>query len=371
MIASFFGVDAFERPWLLALGLAAVAYATWRAVRRPAPAIAWPAFEEAIAAGAHTRDFARALAIAARAAALALLAVAIGGPVREHTAPPAAGAGLDIVLVLDTSDSMQALDAESDGAWRTRLDLARRVVARFAEQRVSEGDRVGLVVFGEHAFTQCPLASDGKLLAAALERVGPGMAGSATAVGDALALAVKRVTAAEAIAPIDPPPSEPDGPESDARFRRSEPKASGPFTRPGRLVVLLTDGRSNAGAIPADVATALARAKGVRVHTVGIGGSGEVAMQRGGGRGLRFERHDLDADTLGAIAASTGGRFFPARSANDLDAVYDAIDALERVPRRPPPRRQRSEHPEPFLAGAALLLAVEIATARGVARRLP
>ncbi len=278
-----------------------------------------------------------------------MLGVALAGPVREHRAPPPAGEGLDLVLVLDTSDSMQALDVNEAGAWKTRLDLARAVVARFAERRIAAGDRVGLVVFGETAFTQCPLSSDGRLLAAALDRVTPGMAGPATALGDALALAVKRAE-----------------PQAHAEG------AAAPVA--GRLVVLLTDGRSNAGAIPPDVATALAKSRGVRVHTVGIGSTREVAMQRepgASGRGLHFERHDLDAETLAAIAASTGGRSFTAQSSRDLDAVYAAIDAQERVPRRPPPRRHRTAHPEPFLAGAALLVALEVATARGVARRIP
>jgi Ca-activated chloride channel family protein len=139
-------------------------------------------------------------------------------------------------------------------------------------------------------------------------------------------------------------------------------------------VVLLTDGRSNAGAIPPDVAAALAVSRGVRVHTVGIGSAREVAMQRtpgAGKRGLHFERHDLDSATLGAIATATGGRYFGAQSSADLDSVYAAIDAQERVPRRPPPRRHRTAHPEPFLAGAVLLIALEVATTRGVARRIP
>jgi Ca-activated chloride channel family protein len=340
------GIDGFERPALLAIALAAAAWSAWRAARSEPDALPWSAWSEAQATAGSHRDGVRALALFARAAALALLGFALAGPVREHAAPPAPGRGLDLVLAIDTSDSMQALDADLDGRWRTRLALARTVVARFAERRVAEGDRVGLVVFGESAFTQSPLASDPRLLAAALGRVAPGMAGSATAVGDALALAVKRVIAGQGGDNVDAPIA-------------------------GRLVVLLTDGRSNAGAVPPDVAASIARARGVRVHTVGIGGSGDVPMETGGRRGLHFERHDLDVETLAGIAAATGGRFFPARSSGELEAVYAAIDALERVPRRAPPRRHRTAHPEPFLAGAALCVALELATARGLARRIP
>jgi len=343
-------LGAFEHPLWAVLGLAGAAVWLAIAARRPPAALAWPAWPEAEAAGARRWDLGRALALAGRAAALALVGLAAAGPVDEHRAPPLPGEGLDVVLVLDTSDSMRALDAEVDGAWRTRFELARRVVARFAEQRIAEGDRVGLVVFGETAFTQCPLTSDGRLLAAALARVTQGIAGGATALGDALVLAVKRVAPGE-----------------------TEAIAGGPAPLAGRVVVLLTDGRSNAGAVPPDVAAGVAVARGVRVHTVGIGSTGRVAMEPegGAGHGLHFERHDLDADTLRAVAAATGGRFFAAHSPADLAAVYAEIDSLERVARRAPPRLYRTLHPEPFLAAAALLVALEIATARGLARRIP
>jgi Ca-activated chloride channel family protein len=338
--------DALAHPAWLALALGAIALGLWLAARRAPDALPWPAWPEAAGAGARP-DHARWLGWSARAATLAALAVALAGPVTEHRAPPPPGEGLDLVLVLDASDSMRALDAELAGEWRTRFALAREVVARFARERAAEGDRVGLVVFGETAFTLCPLASDGALLEAALARAEPGMAGGATALGDALALAVKRVA-----------------PEAE--------RARG--TRVGRVVVLLTDGRSNTGAVPPDVAAGLAAARGVRVHTVGIGTIGEVAMQtpeRAGGRGLRFERHDLDEATLVAIAGAAGGRFFPARSSAALAAVYEEIDALERVPRRPPPRVRRAPRPEPWLAIAGFLLSGELLLARGLARRIP
>src|SRR5690606_2988823 len=247
-----FAFDALARPAWLAVGLALAALGLALAARRTPDALPWPAWPEAEAAGAR-RDRTRWLAGAARLAALGALAVAIAGPVREHRAPPPPGEGLDLVLVLDASDSMRALDAEVGGQWRTRFELAREVEARFARQRAAEGGGVGRGVFGEAACTLGPLTGDGALLEAALARAGPGMAGGATALGDALALAVKRV------AP-----------------RAEGGRARGP--RAGRLVVLLTDGRSNTGAVPPDVAAALAAARGVRVHTVGIRTTGEVAM---------------------------------------------------------------------------------------------
>jgi Ca-activated chloride channel family protein len=142
--------------------------------------------------------------------------------------------------------------------------------------------------------------------------------------------------------------------------------------RAGQLVVLLTDGRSNAGAVPPDVAARLAAELGVRVHTVGIGGEGEVAMAtRSGGRALATERHDLDRETLEEIARRSDGRFFAARSSGDLGVVYEEIDRLERATREartPPPR---AAAPEPALAAAGLLLALEILAARVFGRRIP
>jgi Ca-activated chloride channel family protein len=319
----------------LALGGCALALAV-----RPR-AFAWPAAREARASGAGARDPLRLFSLALRAGALVALALALAGPLGPPPSARTREEGVDLLLVLDTSDSMRALDTQLGESPRTRLELARDVVMRFALHRVASGDRVGLVVFGTTAFTHCPLTHDGRLLRAALERTSPGMAGEATALGDALALAVKRLHGA---APGDP----------------------------GRAIVLLTDGRSNADAVPPAVAAALAAQLGIRVHTVGIGGEGEVAMAtRSGGRSLETTRQDLDAETLAEIAATSGGRFFRARSPADLGAVYDAIDHLERAPREAPAPRAGQPAPEPLLAAAGALLAVELLAARVLGRRLP
>jgi len=341
---------AFPRAqWLIVL-LPLIAVAVAFAIRARPIAYAWPALAEARAAGARRFDGVRWAATCLRGLALLSLALVFAGPVRVHQAPPEPGFGLDLVFVVDASGSMQSVDTRIGGERRSRLELARRVIARFAENRAADGDRVALVVFGESTFTPCPLTSDGALLARALDRVEAGIAGDATALGDALALGVKRAVAGSSL-------------------------SSAPSPLAGRVIVLLTDGRNNAGQIPIEIATELARGEGVRVHTVGIGTAGrEVPVLRTGAETsgpIEWERHDVDEESLKRIAGETGGRYFPARSSEQLTAIYRDIDELERVARRLPPRVRHAPNPEPFLALAGLCLLVEFGGARVWRRRIP
>lgn len=354
-LADLAGVDGLTDPGRLPVLLLLAAGAVALSLRHRPRGLPWAALPELGAAARGGRDRLPAGRAALRLGALACLAVALAGPVRARPPERAELPGLDLLLVLDLSDSMRALDAEVGGRPRTRLALARRVVARFARRRVAEGDRLGLVGFGDRALTLCPLTRDERLLEAALRRARAGMAGEATALGDALALAARRVLA---------------GSSPAAGAADGEPTAG---ARAGSVVVLLTDGRANAGAIPVEAATALAASLGVRVHTVGIGSEGPVAMARDerGRRGLELEHHDLDAATLAAIAGATGGEFFRARTSADLDAIYRAIDELERVPRPVPVPAGRRPWPEPVLAAAGCLLAAEILLAAILRRRIP
>ncbi|MCP3986350.1 MAG: VWA domain-containing protein [bacterium] len=337
-------VVGFAEPlwlWLLPISWTWLLAVRWLGTR---PALGWPALAEASAAGAHRLDPAGTAVGALRLMTVSLIGLVLAQPMGSEQEVKLRHDGLDLILALDASGSMRALDARGVAQPQTRLNLAKEVVARFAAERVAEGDRVGLIVFGDRAFTQSPLSSDGALVAAALERVEAGMAGESTALGDALGLAVKRAG----------PPRGPGDPLA------------------GRVVVLLTDGRSNAGNIPPEVAMAIAQARGVRVHTVGIGGQGQVAMaRRGGGRRIELERHDLDTQTLQRIAAHTGGRYFGARSSSDLALVYGEIDQLERVEREAAPRHLGAPLPEPFLACAGSLLLAQLIVGRVLARRLP
>jgi len=344
------GVEGLTDPGRLPLLLVVAAVAVALSLRERPRGLPWAALPELRLAARGHRDRLRAGRAGLRLAALACLALALAGPVRARPPERASLPGLDLLLVLDLSDSMRALDTEVAGRPETRLALARRVVARFARRRVAEGDRLGLVGFGDRALTLCPLTRDARLLEAALARTRPGLAGEATALGDALALATRRVRAAN--------PAEPGGAGA---------------ARAGSVVVLLTDGRANAGAIPVEVATGLAAALGVRVHTVGIGTEGPVAMARDeqGRRGFELEHHDLDAATLAAIARATGGEFFRARTSADLDGIYEAIDRLERVPRPVPVPAGRRPWPEPALAAAGALLTAEVLLVAILRRRIP
>jgi len=339
-LVDLLGIDALAHPERLIV-LAPLALLPLALALRPRPALVWPAVQEAARAGARRREPAAWIGAALRSVALLCLAVALAGPVAVRALPPPPGLGLDLLLVLDASGSMAAIEpGATPGGGGTRLEIAREAVARFTDRRVHAGDRVGLVAFGATAFTACPLTADRRLLAAALARIAVGVAGDATALGDALALAVERSTRV-------------------------------PAERAGaRAIVLLTDGRSNAGEVPVGVATALAAGEAVRVHTVAIGGDErEVAVETPGG--LRFERHAPDPETLRRIADRTGGRYFRVRSGADLLAVYAAIDALERSPRPLPTRRAERGRPEPLLAAAAGLVVLELCLLRFVRRPLP
>lgn len=280
------------------------------------------------------------LSVAVRTAALCAVVATLAEPVGLVPENPAGGEGIDMVVALDASGSMKALDAYLDGARVTRLELAKRVVADFVSQR--EGDRIGVVAFGAHAFTQCPLTVDRRLVLESLKRIRIGVAGDATALGEAIGLSTRRLRV-------------PGAPE-DAR----------------RILVLITDGRHNSGELAPETAAQIAALDGLRIHTIGIGTTGSVPFaQKTPGEPLRFERVDLDRDTLQRVAAATGGRFFHAKQPEDLEQVTRMIDRLEARPQSGEPRYRRASLAPFGLALALALLLLEAASAHTFLRRLP
>ncbi len=256
--------------------------------------------------------------------AWALLVVAAARPQWLGEAVTLPVSGRDLMLAVDVSGSMEQADYELNGRALSRLDLVKAVAGRFIEQR--QGDRLGLILFGSRAYVQTPLTYDRETVRAFLRDSVIGLAGRETAIGDALALAVKRL--------------------------RQQPEDN-------RVLILLTDGANTAGNIAPLEAAKLASQARVRIYTIGMGGGKSTVRTP---FGMRFVRppSDLDPKTLQAIAETTGGRFFQATDSDELQRIYQELDRLE-----PSIRDQRSFRPMTPLffwpASLALLLSAGIA----------
>lgn len=242
----------------------------------------------------------------------------------EPIAPPQVGR--DLMLAVDLSGSMSEEDMELGGQVVDRLTAAKAVLADFLDRR--GGDRVGLLVFGQRAYTLTPLTLDLTTVRQQLQDSVVGLAGRETALGDALALAVKRL--------------------------QSQPSDQ-------RVVILLTDGVNTAGVLDPAKSAELARDAKVRVHTIAFGGEGGVSLfgfrLPGGGDA------EIDESGLQHIAQVTGGRFFRARDTESLAGIYAEIDRLEPI-RRPGqavrPRIERYPLPLAIALGLAALGAVPL-----------
>lgn len=261
---------------------------------------------------------------------LLLVVVALARPRLSHRSVVVESDGLDIMLAIDTSGSMRAQDFAGPRGAATRLDVAKAVMAEFVKARPH--DRIGLVVFGEEAFTYVPLTLDHDTLNDVLESVQIGVAGeSRTAVGSAIAIAAKRLKDLEA---------------------------------PSRIAILLTDGRSNAGRLEPVEAAKLAAALDIRVYTIGIGAP---ARRDFFGRST----DEVDEVTLKAVAETTDARYFRARDAEALQAVYDTIDELEPSPAEVEELTHYEELYRRALIPGAVLLVLQLLIGHTWLRRFP
>jgi len=201
--------------------------------------------------------------------------------------------GRDLMLAVDVSGSMQETDMKINGREVDRLTMIKYVAGDFIERR--KGDRIGLILFGQQAYLQTPLTFDRKTVNVLLSESIIGIAGKATAIGDAIGLAVKRVRST-----------------SDNN----------------RILILLTDGQNTAGEIQPIKAAELAQQEGLKVYTIGIGAD-EVYRQTYFGSRRINPSLDLDEATLRKIAELTGGQYFRARNTKELDNIYAMLDELE------------------------------------------
>lgn len=327
-------IDGFAWPWLLVfLPLPLLVHALLPA-RRSADAalrVPWGKRLQRIAAAgdtsAHVHGF-RWLAFLA----WCLLCIAAARP--QHLGAPIAPpqVGRDLMLAVDLSASMGEEDMELGGRLVDRLTAAKAVLADFLDRRA--GDRVGLIVFGDRAFALTPLTLDRDSVRDQLGDSVVGLAGRATAIGDAIALATKRLQQ-----------------QDDANANVSK----------DHVLILLTDGVNTAGTLEPERAAQIARDSGVRVHAIAFGGNGGSMSVFG--FQLPMSGDEVDEAGLQRIASLTGGRFFRARDTDALAGIYAEIDRLEPVQRQGRVVRPRIER-YPLPLGAALALGIFAALLR-------
>jgi Ca-activated chloride channel family protein len=313
-----------EWPWALAT-LPLPWLARWVPPARPrlGRALRLPFYGELVGLESGRRGRTRRLRHALAWLAWVLLVLAAARPQWLGDPVSLPVSGRDLMLAVDVSGSMEQEDYRLGGRSANRLDVVKAVAGRFIERR--QGDRLGLILFGSRAYLQTPLTYDRDTVSTMLQDSVIGLAGRETAIGDAIALAVKRL--------------------------QQQPEDN-------RVLILLTDGANTAGNIaPRDAARLAAQAK-VRIYTIGIGG-GPAGVSTPFGM-LMQQGSDLDPATLKAIARETGGRYFQATDTAQLEQVYDELDRLE-----PSVRDSRSYRPMQALfmwpAGAALLISLGLA----------
>lgn len=322
-------------PWYLLLLLALPPWIWWGATRAASTRLTFS--DLSLFADAGGRRLAAAAGWAPlilRVTAVTLVIVALARPQTGYSEEEITSRGIDIMLTLDLSSSMSASDLAPD-----RLTAAKRVIADFIDGRVN--DRIGLVVFAAQGYTQCPLTLDYATLTAFLDRSYIGFIDDGTAIGMALATAANRLRDSEAAS---------------------------------KIVVLLTDGVNNRGAIDPLTAAEVAQAVGVRVYTIGVGKEGVFTQTVDDplmGRRRVQVQTEIDERLLRNIANRTGGRFYRAQDEAALAAIYTEIDTLEKTDVKMKVYMRYSDWFPWLLAPAALLLLLELLTPWAPWRTLP
>ncbi|MBR2135944.1 MAG: VWA domain-containing protein [Bacteroidales bacterium] len=283
----------FEYPkllWLLLLVPLAVLIYVWRELKGRHPYITvsnitpWKMGKDGL-----LKRVARHIPFVLRCVALAALVLAIARPRSASELEKVSTEGIDIVLGIDVSTSMLAMDFKPD-----RINAAKQIAIEFVAQRPA--DRMGVVVFAGESYTQCPLTTDRQTLINMMKDISCGIIDDGTAIGNGIATAVARLK------------------ESDAK---------------SRVVILLTDGVNNTGEISPQMAAEIAKTYGVRIYTIGIGAMGEAPYPTE--YGVQMVKVDIDEPLMKQIAQETGGKYFRATDNTKLAEIYAEINKMEKT----------------------------------------
>ena len=325
----------FAQPQWLFLLLLVPVYAAWRWIRRnQVTGLSFSNLRAASQMPRSLRYYIAPLPILLRSSVLVLAVLALARPQVRNVTQEYFAEGVDIMLVLDTSTSMQARDFQPN-----RFEAAREVASDFIDGRQS--DRIGLIVFAAKAFTQAPLTLDYAFLKNMLAEVNVGVIEDGTAIGTALATAVNRLKDTEA--------------ES-------------------KVIILLTDGQNNRGEVDPVTASEVASALGVRIYAIGVGTYGEapfVVDHPFAGPQQQMVPVEIDEDMLQSVSTGTGGQYFRATDKEALRDIYQQIGELEQTRTETRIYTDYEEQYGRFLWPAVLLFLLEIALSTTLLRRFP
>lgn len=264
---------------------------------------------------------------------MSMLIVVLARPQSSNSWQNVTTEGIDIVIALDISSSMLAMDFQPN-----RIEAAKNVATQFISGR--QNDKIGLVIFSGESFTQCPLTTDHATVINLFRNIESGMIEDGTAIGNGLATAVSRLKESTAIS---------------------------------KVIILLTDGVNNRGEIAPVTAAELAKTFGIRVYTVGIGtiGTAPYPMQTPFGVQVRDVKVDIDETTLMKIAETTDGKYFRATNNNKLAEIYKEIDKLEKSKIDVKEYSKKEEEYMKYALAAALFLIIGLFLKSTIFRNIP
>lgn len=329
-------IDNFQNPemfWLALIIVPMIGYYVFRTWQGRA-AINISTVSGVVNVPKSMRYYLRHVPFVLRCLAVLALIVALARPQNREVNSRSTTEGIDIVIALDISGSMLALDFQPD-----RITAAKEMAANFIMDRPN--DRIGLVVFAGESYTQSPLTTDRATLLTLLANVRTGLIQDGTAIGNGLATAVNRLR------------------ESDAK---------------SKVIILLTDGVNNQGQIAPLTAADLARAYGIRVYTIGVGSEGMARMpymDMWGNIVFQPAKVEIDEDVLKGIAEQTDGEYFRATDNKRLKEVYEQINKLERTRVDVESSTMYNELFVPFALLALLILMIELVIQRVLLKHVP
>ena len=305
----------------------------WRGRKGTAP-LSLSGFENLDDNMTSVRVWLRHVLAVLRMAVVVLIVVVLARPQSSNQWEQVTTEGIDIVMCMDISGSMQAMDFKPN-----RLEAAKNVGIEFVNAR--QNDRFGLVVFAGESFTQCPMTTDRAVVINFLKEIDFGVIEDGTAIGMGLATAVNRIK------------------ESKAK---------------SKVIILLTDGVNNRGDVGPVTAAELAAGYGIRVYTIGVGSHGNAPIQLQDMFGRTITQSmpvEIDEKVLQLIAESTDGAYFRATNNNKLREIYQEIDQLERTRLDVKQFSKKKEEYFPFLLAALLILLAEVLLRYTVFRTIP